>query len=253
VSVLTISFKQEIEEALRNNHFLPEDFRMNTNDYAGYVKLKIVYNYMPEYTFQCNIFKEEEKFTVEFIPGKVTKLAKRNDLDSYQFFESIQEWLNNAYKEMNKIPLARKVKEQEDLLKSFQEKIQTMDEAGEKHFTKEEGEELRDRLVKLEEYLRESIKERIENEYTQKKEFNALHSEIETLTTQLEVLSSKNWFLSLSTRMYNWYKTNPLLARQLAGFTREMLPQEAKDVVSQEALDQLLLPPDTGTGSSGNQ
>ncbi|MEH7504058.1 hypothetical protein V7152_18920 [Neobacillus drentensis] len=253
MSVLTISFTQQIEEALRNNHFLPEDFTITTKDYTGYVRLTIVYNYMPEFTFYSNIFKEEEKFTADFIPGRITKLAKKKDLDSYHFFESIQEWLENAYKEMNKIPIARKVREQEDLLKSFQEKIQSMDEAGERHFTKEEGQELCERLEKLEEYLRESINERTDNENKQIKEISALHSEIDTLKTQLEVLSRKNWFLSLSTRMYNWYKTNPLLARQLAGFTREMLPQEAKDVVSQEALDQLLLPPDSGSGSSANQ
>ncbi|MGX6444257.1 hypothetical protein ACWM35_13705 [Neobacillus sp. K501] len=250
MSVLTLTFTQQIEEALKSTHFLPEDFNITTKDYSGYVRLTIAYNYMPEFSFYSNIFKEEEKFTTEFTPGKITKVTRKKDLDSYEFFESIEEWLDNAYTEMNSIPLARKVKEQEEVLKSFQEKIQAMDEAGEKHFTKKEGEELRNRLDKLEEYLSESIKERTESENNQKKEISALHSEIDTLKTQLEILSRKNWFLSLSTRMYNWYKTNPLLARQLAGFTREMLPQEAKDVVSQEALNQLLLPPDAGTGPS---
>jgi hypothetical protein len=112
--------------------------------------------------------------------------------------------------------------------------------------------EIRDRLDKLEEYLKESVTEKAENENKLKQELTALHSEIETLKTHLVLLSRKNWCVSLSTRVYNSDKLNPLLARQFAGFTREMLPQEAKDVVSQEALDQLLLPPDGSPIISGS-
>jgi hypothetical protein len=63
---------------------------------------------------------------------------------------------------------------------------------------------------------------------------------MDILKTQIGALTKKNWLLSLSTKVYLWGKRNPVTVRRLGGFTRELLPQEVKDAVPEEALDQLL-------------
>ncbi|MGE7673226.1 hypothetical protein ACQKMV_06515 [Lysinibacillus sp. NPDC094403] len=127
-----------------------------------------------------------------------------------------------------------------------------MGDEGDKYFSKEEGEELQNKLSELEELLKDSIIERNDSNNKSEKEIFELHSEINALKEHLEVLNRKNWFLSFSTRLFNWFKRNPELTKRLAGFSREMLPQEAKDIVSQEALDQLL-PPDNSKLASGTE
>ena len=242
MSYLTSTFSQEIEGKLNTQYFLSEDFNIKTQNYSNYVLLTITYIYIQEYEFTGYVYKDEEKFSIKFSPGTITLTVVRNDLSKHLFMHSIGEWLNNIYTEMAKTPIARQVNDQAEMLKSFQEKIHSMGVEGEDYFTKEEGEELRQKLGELEELLKNSVIEKAENNSLKENELRKLKSEIEVLKNHLEVLNRKNWFLSFSARLFNWFRRNPELARKLAGFSREMLPQEAKDIVSQEALDQLLPP-----------
>ncbi|MET4561565.1 polyhydroxyalkanoate synthesis regulator phasin [Lysinibacillus parviboronicapiens] len=242
MSDLTETFIQEIEHALNGEHFLLEDFSIRTADYTNYVGLNIKYLYLPQYRFEGKIFKDQGKFNVEFIPGKITLTVKKDNLLKYEFLSAIHEWLNNTYSEMTKTPIERKVKEHDEILKSWQEKIHSMGEEGDHFFTKEEGEELRKKLNELEELLKNEIIENQENKNTQKQDLDKLQSEVNTLREHSKVLSKKNWFLSFSVRFFMWIKRNPGMTRRLAGFSRELLPEDVKDIVSQEALDQLLPP-----------
>gem|GEM_PF-3424773 len=243
MSYLTASFTQEIEKELNSKYFLAEDFNLETTNHQNYVTLIIKYIYLPQYRFEGVIFRDEEKFSAQFSPGTITISVRKDNLTKYNFLTSIREWLHNIFNEITKTPLARQVRDQEELLNKFKEKIYSMGKEGNNLFSKEEGEELRNKLNELEGIIKESIIQTKLNDETQDQELDRLKLEVDTLKAHLEVLSKKNWFLSFSTRLFNWFKRNPNLTRQLAGFSREMLPQEARDIVSQEALDQLILPP----------
>lgn len=234
---LTKTFLGEIENVLNREHFLSEDFIIETEDYDSYIDLNINYLYLPQYKFEGRIFKDEEKFNAEFNPGTITLAVKKYGLEKRQFMNFIREWLKNTYSEMTKAPIERKVKEHDEILKSWQEKIHSMGEEGDRFFTKEEGEELRNKLNELEELLENGIVEKDEN---LQQDLNKLHSEVDTLREHLKVLSKKNWFLSFSVRLFTWIKRNPDMTRRVAGFSRELLPEDVRDIVSQEALDQLL-------------
>jgi len=239
---LTETFFKEIENELNSEHFLSDDFNIKTESYNNYIKLNIIYSYLPQYVFEGFIYKDEEKFDARFNPGTVAIVVKKDNLLRQEFLMAIREWLNNTYSEMTNSPIERKVKEHDEILKSWQEKIHSMGEGGEHFFTKEEGEELRNKLNELEELLKNEIIEKDENKYEQKQDLDKLNSEINTLRQHLEVLNKKNWFLSFSVRLFTWIKRNPDMTRRVAGFSREMLPEDVKDIVSQEALDQLLPP-----------
>ncbi|KGA81439.1 hypothetical protein KQ41_21880 [Lysinibacillus fusiformis] len=234
---LTKTFLGEIENELNNEHFLPEDFNIGTEDYGNYIEININYLYLPQYKFEGKIFKDEEKFNAEFTPGTVTLAVNKYGLEKRQFMHFIRVWLKNTYSEMTKTPIERKVKEHDKILKSWQEKIDSMGEEGDSFFTKEEGEELRNKLNELEELLENGIIQKDENI---QQDLDKLHSEVNTLREHLQVLTKKNWLLSFSVRIYTWIKRNPDMTRRVAGFSRELLPENVKDIVSQEALDQLL-------------
>ncbi|MFJ7668393.1 hypothetical protein ACIQXI_14935 [Lysinibacillus sp. NPDC097195] len=242
MSNLTETFIREIEHSLIGEHFFLEDFIIKTVDYTNFVGLDIQYIYLPQYKFEGRIFKDQGKFHAEFIPGKVTLTVKKENLSKYEFLSAIREWLTNTYSEMTRTPIERKVKKHDEILKSWQEKIHSMGEEGDHFFTKEEGEALRKKLNELEDLLKNEIIENQENKQLQKRDLDKLQNEVNTLREHSKVLSKKNWFLSFSVRLFNWIKRNPDMTRRVAGFSRELLPDEVKNIVSQEALDQLLPP-----------
>lgn len=239
---LTKTFLKEVEYELNSEHFLSDDFNIKTESYNNYIKLIIKYSYLAQYMFEGYIYTNEERFDARFNPGTVAIIVKKENLLKQEFLMAIREWLKNTYNEMTNSPVERKVKEHDEILKSWQEKIQSMGEEGEHFFTKEEGEDLRKKLNELEELLKNEIIGKEESEYEQKQDLDKLNSEINTLRQHLKVLNKKNWFLSFSVRLFAWIKRNPDMTRRVAGFSRELLPEDVKDIVSQEALDQLLPP-----------
>lgn len=92
---------------------------------------------------------------------------------------------------MTKTPIARKVNEHDEILKSLQEKIHSMGEEGDQFFTKEEGENLGYKLNELEELLKNEILEKDENKDIQKQNLDQLYSEINTLRKHLDILNKK--------------------------------------------------------------
>lgn len=238
---LAKAFLQEIEEYLNENFFLAEDFNIETKKYSSNsVQIIITYTYCSEYIFNGIINNNEETFSANFSPGTITFSVRRENLSKNDFLNTIDEWLDNLRIDITKTPLARKVMNHEEILKSFQEKILSMGEEGDRFFTNEEGEKLRIKLTELETSLKESVLEKNEEKKTQEQEIKRLSSEVNTLREQLEVFNKRNWFLSFSVRLFNWIKRNPDVTRRVAGFSRELLPEDAKDIVTQEALDQLL-------------
>lgn len=77
---LTTTFLQEIENELNRKNFLIEDFSIESKNYTDFVELNIQYIYLPQYKFKGNIYKDEERFKVEFNPGAVTFTVRKDYL-----------------------------------------------------------------------------------------------------------------------------------------------------------------------------
>jgi polyhydroxyalkanoate synthesis regulator phasin len=235
------TFHLKLEGALTTSFFAFQDFELTIFNNSGYVKLTIQYTYIPEYKFIGIIYKTSDKFEAEYTPGAVTSNQIVKDLSEYNFFTTIGTWLGNITSEVKSTPLARELNKQEEILETFKARIEDL-ENGDDFFSKSEGEDLKSRLNDLEGLIASKFSENIDDEKKLEKDIRNLHKEIEALKLQVDAFSKKNWYLSFSTKLYLWFKNNPVSIRQIAGMSRELLPEGAKDVLSDDALDLLLLP-----------
>jgi len=241
--VVTKTFMNRMKNKLNSKHCLSDDFLINVSKDDSYdIKIEIIYIYKTNYTFRGLLNPNANEFISIYSPGEIMNSEEHifTYLDS--FFDSLTIWIKNIESEMKSEPLLRRVNEHEKILRDIKNKLNTMEDEG--YFSPKEENDFIDRLEKLEAAFTEKIETDQEEGRNLKAELKSLTNEIETLKVQLGSLTKKNWYLSFATRLYYWFKRNPNATRQLAGFTRELLPSSAKDVVSQEALDQLLPVPD---------
>lgn len=241
-------FLAKLQDALSQGDFVYQDFQLSTsNSYSSYVTLSIKYKYQPRFVFSGTIYTSGEKYTAEIIPGAVIKKEKKTDLDHHEFLEVIDDWLHNISHEMKFSPLARKFDEHEKFMQDIAERIEAIEDKDEL-FTASEGAEFIQRLDMLEKAFSDKLQSEVEDAKKLQDELNKLHNEINTLKIQLDALTKKNWYLSFSTRLYLWYQRNPIVMRSIAGATRELLPEPAKAVVTDEVLDQFFLSQQTTIG-----
>ncbi|MGE7673227.1 hypothetical protein ACQKMV_06520 [Lysinibacillus sp. NPDC094403] len=110
MSHLTLSFLQEVEEELKSNNFLVEDFNINTEDHLECVVLHIQYIYLPKFKFKGVIHKDKDRYVAEFSPGTITFTVSRDCPQKQTFLNMISEWIDNTHIEMSKTPITRQFK-----------------------------------------------------------------------------------------------------------------------------------------------
>lgn len=233
---------------VKSSFFSSEDFIFNISetpdddfDVDADVFLTIRYSYNPDYYFKLGVFESGEKFNVQYSPGGILTKEMFFEIKRSNVTYKIENWLKNIVDSIKNEPITRKVMKNEQEINEIHAKIHSVfvDNA-EEFFSESEGQDLKQRLEALEKAFSEELEEDIDDRQKLDDEIEKLHTEIDVLKTQIGALTKKNWLLSLSSRVYLWGKRNPVTVRRLGGFTRELLPQEVKDTVPQEALDQLL-------------
>ncbi|AYV67101.1 hypothetical protein C2I06_09555 [Niallia circulans] len=242
-------FIKNIREQLNTDFFVSEDFVIETKDFSPKAKhLYIIYKYQKDYEFKLRYMLGNDSFSITMQPGDIIFEQKEDELTSEEVREQIDSWLKNIYNSLSAQPLNRKVSEHEEMLNEVKEKIDSL-EGFDDFFTREESKIYIQKLNELENRFKEQFEEEQINRENTEEQIQSLQKDIEVLKTQLDMLTKKNWILSFSTRLYNLYKQNPIVARKLAGAGRELLPDAAKEFVTPELLDQALLPPE----SAGNE
>lgn len=240
--LLSHTFMKDIVKSLNKGNFLYQDFSVKDEKYTNYILLTIQYSYLPEYKLRGYIDTSGDSYRVEFTPGAVTTTEKRNNLKRNNFLAVIDTWLYNITNELEANPYARELNRQKEILKEFNSRINDLENQDDP-FTQKERDDVEDRLDKLEKMFSEKLESDSQSESDLNEELQKLHQEIETLKLHLNAFTKKNWYLSFTTRLYRWYTDNPIIVRQLAGLSKELLPNEVQDVITNETLDQLLLPP----------
>ncbi|MEC1155645.1 hypothetical protein [Cytobacillus horneckiae] len=239
-SHISQQFLNKILSKLTNSFFHPMDFTITTTEinYLNKLSITIQYNYIDKYILEAEV-SSPDKIDITYKPGYMLRKEKYTGINNSEFLYKIRDWLDNIYNEMNQNPITRKVDKHDQILKDIQERINSI-ENGDTAFTQSEKAEMEDKLVDLTQSFETFYEEQKETNSNLKSEIRQLNTDIETLKKQLDLMTKKSWFQSLSVRMYNWYTYSPLMIRRLAGFTRELLPEEVREVVTQEALDQLI-------------
>ncbi|MCA1027333.1 hypothetical protein LCM23_14630 [Cytobacillus kochii] len=239
-SHISQQFLNKIQNKLTTDFFNHMDFSITSHgkNYMNPLTIIIKYEYNNEFKLRAEV-PNPDKINLSYSPGYMLSSETYNDIKSHEFLSKISKWLKNIQNEMKENPLTRKVDEHDQLLKNMQEKINEM-ENDESVFTHAEKAVMERKLEDLNEKFNAFYEEQQEANSDLESEITKLNQDIQTLKTQLSLMTKKNWFKSFSVRLYNWYLHNPIMARRLAGATRELLPQEVREFVPEAALDQLI-------------
>lgn len=185
-----------------NEHFEYIDFKINIiQDTLNITSLINPEHYI---MFQDkNHFKEEkEKYEIygECVPGRYSSydsytLNKKSDV-----YIKIKIWLDTLWKELSlKSPLKILEEEQEEINKICERFNGYKNE----YFTTEEILKAKGELNELRQLIRMEIKNIVEGEKDQKKEFEKLYSHFDSLEQMLPSLRRKGWARSLTGRVFH--------------------------------------------------
>lgn len=186
--------KNIIFNSLNYDIFRYEDFKINeANGYNS--EISICYNdyyYKMEFKYNdCNMV---------FSPGEILMKETSNlELSSFEYHISseIRKWLDRIKREMLN-PIEKRFID--DSIQTFREEMESkLSEMEDGYFTNEEGDELRERLEKLEKIiLDKESQEEIQSEITKMK------NEIEFLKATISTLTKKKWFKNAIIKIWTW-------------------------------------------------
>lgn len=192
--------------------------------------LKITYNYNPEYFIEFNFTSQEEEYTereekkefgITSTIKEVTKkkhrlegsmapgiLATTEEFEFYgtrSIYTQINTWIVNLWEDLSANPLMREFtshkKDLDDYLKPFKfEKITN----GDQYFTPKETDDLKERLIKVEEQLADVLKQALTDKTKLKAELKELKEEFNTLKLTIPNLTRANWAKSVISKFYIW-------------------------------------------------
>ncbi len=187
--------KNSIYGALNFDVFRYEDFIIEIIDNNYNNKICIKYD-----DYYCNMEFNGEPCEIKYSPGKV--LIEESSALSLSKFENniktlIQEWLKRIKRDMIN-PLEKRFVD--NSIQKFREEIESkLCEMEDGYFTKDEGNELRERLKQLE----KMISERDSQEELQA-EILRMKGELEFLKATIDTLTKKKWLKNALVKMWVW-------------------------------------------------
>lgn len=234
--MLREQFLSNIRKALHRAGYFPDDFVVTQRQDKYDTVLDIRYQFQPKFRFVARITTKapslgeiafpapEALGTIKIIasPGDFLKEEEFGVEESKDIIREISGWVDRVAGEIKALPEQRQIEEQRQLLEQLTAQFEEASEGG---FTKVEAEALRGRLDELEERLTGSIRSHIENQKEANAKIRRLHREIETLKSQVEVLSKKGWTKSMMIRIANWLKdpTNQQLLKSGGELAKSVL------------------------------
>ncbi|HLN96533.1 MAG TPA: hypothetical protein VK183_12940 [Flavobacterium sp.] len=244
--------KVEINKALDGHkYFSSSDFSV---EYKGYT-ISIRYEYDSRFYFIINLpeqistrkvetqqqsllsmrstlqSQEVEVYliNVKMSPGQMV-LSENVEFESSKLRSNINSWLTTIWEELNSQPLSKRLDEQNDILNEIKSRV---DQVSEEYFSREEGEEIKQKLKDLEAQIKAQIEQQVTEKKEQGEKIKELHQYIEVLTDTVYLLNKKNWFKSSMTKMYKWIsnESNRKLLKDGAELLKPLLPESVKDIV----------------------
>ena len=142
-------------------------------------------------------------------------------------FERITTWLNNIWEELSANPIVKKMESQQTQIDELFERFDSMPDD---YFSVEEAAELKERLNNLEETLKATIQERVEDKKVFEQEVAKLHTDIDTLKQTITSFKKKGWLKSFTNKVFKWTSNsdNRKLLKDGYSIIREFLPEDVK-------------------------
>lgn len=198
-----------------NTFFKPNEFIITESDVnkstygrSGPTDLIITYFDNEAYEFRVSLPKGKDKDGNFEFDGMVRpgEYAHEQDLclkGGAQLMTEIKSWVQRIEQDIRSNPLGRRLAEQQaridDLLKQF-----SSVPSGNEYFTREEAEDMRKRLDKLEGQLVEQLKKASLDDKAEQQKISEVDNDIGVLKAQLEQVPKKSWFKRLAVRLGIW-------------------------------------------------
>ncbi|MFS1516090.1 hypothetical protein V1503_06140 [Bacillus sp. SCS-151] len=212
------------------------EWRLNAEDFTPIEKNNqfiLQYSYESEYNFSVEL-STNTHVTVKYSPSSFYKNSGSIEIQNIDLLINIKKWVHYLVEEIFDTPIARQVTQnsrdihaQKKILEKFFNERTEFDT----YFTKEEAAEYK---TKLEQILFE-MSQKVEkvNNATQDydEEIARLQKEVEALKTQLDILTKRKWFSSLTTKTIIWCRRNPQVAKQMASSAKNFPPEEIKSAI----------------------
>ncbi|MBL0387764.1 hypothetical protein JJB07_14075 [Tumebacillus sp. ITR2] len=240
--MLRLTVIQDIISPVKNNKFfIEEDFVIDQQVKDGQICVNIHYKYDNSLYFNMVVsidFSNKASAIAQVSPGIIIKTQSIAIKELSDAKYQLSNWLIRLEEEMKLMPLERKVFEHEDKIRKWEE---VFEEVPDKYFTKQEAENLIERLEKLEKELHQKIENTVDPNLNIESELDKIHSDMSSLKEQIQILSRKNWMSSFLARALNWANRNPGTIRGIVEGTKGLLPDEVSSKIPNEIVE-LLVP-----------
>lgn len=197
------SIKNGIREALNYDVFRVEDFRF-TEDSENDKEIIIIEK--DKYYFKISFSKiDSNNIEITCNPGKIHSDIKfqiyvTSDV-IHTLKDNVYDWLKRLKEDIINAPNARYIENEiEQFSKEIDEKLKDMEN---EYFSREEGEQIGERLNKLEQL----VLKRKNDEKSDKKmieQLEKMKNEIEFLKETINKMSKKNWIKNAVIKFYSW-------------------------------------------------
>lgn len=233
-----------------NKYFNFNDFQIEIGDprYKA-TTLKITYEYDAQYFIEVNVPSEKSQLskqettsnfvgqsttkTIQYFeyqiegkmcPGQLsyTEAFKYEGVDGIA--KAIGAWLTNLWEDITITPENRIFISQKEEIEKIKEKVNGLPD---EYFSAEEGNELKNRLEKLESQLSEKLSIDNPDKVEADKQIEKLHQEIEILKQTIYSLKKSGWFKSFVTKTMTWLAdpSNQKLLKSGKELITKMLPE----------------------------
>lgn len=247
--MLNASFRNQILDIIKkNSSYRYEDFILEEKDkkedyYGNFTILSIKYRFNESYYYKIKVpAKKSEtsggslKFTfqVNYCPGELSKDEESRFENKQQIFDQLIEWTKLLSNELLNFGVYKilndKLKNQQDLLSDFEEKIKDMDDD---YISKEESIELKKRLDELEKKFKDQFNNQLEKTKEVEDELKKITEEIKLLKGTMDVLKKKKWFSMLFCKLISWSNepNNKPVINAATKIIKAALPNEVKQLI----------------------
>lgn len=235
-----------INSRLEGKYFNFSDFEIDKTDTGYRTVLKITYEYDTQYFIEIRIPYEKSTFTRQetsllgqgtktievfdyeiegrMCPGKLSYKEDFKNRGSNGIAEALDVWLDNLWEDLTITPENRVFLAQREELEMLKERVEGIPD---EYFTAEEGNDLRERLEKIESQLADKVTLEQPDKVEAQKQMEKLHSEIEILKQTIHSLKKRGWFKSFITKTMTWLSnpSNQKLLKAGKEILTNMLPE----------------------------
>lgn len=231
-------YKDIISTIEKHKRFESADFDIKSvKGNRGTTTLTITYSVEPNYKIEFHIpgSKTTDKdswssyynFSGVVCPGPLAYSESFSFKGIEGLYERITEWLNCIWEELVSNPVVKRIEEQQAEINKIVENFENL---GDEYFTIDEAEDLKQRLNKLEEDLKEQIEKNTKNKKEAESQIQDLQNDIDTLKQTVESFKKKSWLKGFTGKMFKWTRNskNRKMLKDGYNVIREFLPEDIK-------------------------